>query len=264
VTARTLGLVPGGQRGSGVALDAWRQTHHWGAHSLALACYARGDRTAPRLVLVHGTPGSAQGWARYLLAPPPGCEVMAFDRPGFGASAPLEAVCSLAAQADAVQALLPDEERGVVLLGHSLGGTVAAAAAARAQPGRVRALVLLAAALDPALERVHPLQRLGAARAVRALLPRAIRNANAELMALGAELMALAPQLARIGCPVFIAHGSDDDLVPAANVRYLQSRLTGARHLHAEVVRGGNHFLPWEAEGLVRRVIAMALAEVRR
>ena len=45
-------------------------------------------------------------------------------------------------------------------------------------------------ALELALERIHPLQRLGAWTPVRALLPRAARNANAELLVLQDELQA--------------------------------------------------------------------------
>lgn len=215
--------------------------------------------TAPcavaRLVLLHGTPGSAAGWGSLLAAPPPGFEVLAPDRPGFGSSGPAHAVTSLEAQAAATAALLADDDRPTVLLGHSLGGAVAAQLAAT-RGERVHALVLLAAALDPDLERVHPLQRLGHWPAVRQCLPRAIRNANAELLALRSELSALAPRLAQIRCPVFIVHGTHDDLVPVANVRFAQRQFgTAARVL---LLPGRNHFLPWNAEAELRRVIAAA------
>jgi pimeloyl-ACP methyl ester carboxylesterase len=224
-----------------------------------IAFHRVGDPGAPRLLLVHGTPGSAAGWAGYLHAPPSGVEVVALDRPGFGASGPEAAVTSLAAQADAVAALLPDDRRAALLLGHSLGGAVAVRVAAD-QPERVRALILVAAALDPALERIHPLQRLGHWPPLRALLPRAIRNANAELLALAGELIGLAPALARVRCPVFIVHGMADDLVPVANVDYLRSRLRRASRVHTELLAARDHFLPWTAEAEVRRTIAAALA----
>ena len=70
-------------------------------------------------------------------------------------------------------------------------GAIAARVAAE-QPRRVGALVLLAASLDPRLETVHALQRVAAWPLLRALLPRAIRNANAELIALRDELLELA------------------------------------------------------------------------
>jgi len=167
-------------------------------------------------------------------------------------------VTRLADQAAAVSALMPPDDRPVVLLGHSLGGAVVARVAAD-HPGRVGALVLLAASLDPALETIHPMQCLGAWPPIRALLPRAIRNANAELMALKPELQALDDVLPRITAKVVIVHGTDDDLVPVANVPFMQARLRGARCVEVVMLEGRNHFLPWNSEAAVRDAIRVAL-----
>lgn len=224
-----------------------------------LSVLRAGDPQGPLVVLVHGTPGAATGWADYLLAPPPGVELVAIDRPGFGRSGPEDAEPALARQAAAVLALLPADGRRVVLLGHSLGGPVVALAAAMA-PERVSGVVLLAASLDPALETIHPLQHVGAFAPVRALLPRALRNANAELMALRPELQALAPLLPAIRAKVVIVHGTADDLVPVANVPFMQAQLRGARCVKTVLLDGGNHFLPWNAMAQVRAAIDEALA----
>jgi pimeloyl-ACP methyl ester carboxylesterase len=210
------------------------------------------------LVLVHGTPGSATAWADYLLDPPAGLEVVALDRPGFGQSGPDGAVVSLDAQAAAVTALLPNDGRPVVLLGHSLGGPIVARVAAQ-DPTRVTALVLLAASLDPALEEIHPMQWVGAWAPLRAMLPRVLRNSNAELMALERELEALAPLLPRITAKVLIVHGTKDDLVPVANVPYMQTQLAGSRCVQTLLLEGRNHFLPWNSAEAVRDVVRQAL-----
>lgn len=222
-----------------------------------LGTLVAGDPRGPRVLLVHGTPGSAEGWTDYLLEPPPGVELVALDRPGFGRSGPDGALVCLAAQAAAVAALLPDDGRRAVLVGHSLGGPIVARVAAE-HADRVAAVVLLAASLDPALERIHRLQRIGAWPPVQALLPRSIRNSNAELMALRQQLVDLEALLPRVRAPVLIVHGSDDDLVPVANVPYLQARLSGARCLQTRLLPGRNHFLPWNAEHEVRAAIAWA------
>ena len=121
------------------------------------------------------------------------------------------------------------------------------------------ALVLLSASLDPAQEDIHPMQHVGAWGPVRWLLPRVIRNANSELMALKPELEALAPLLPRIHTRVLIVHGTQDDLVPVANVPFMQARLRGARCVQTVLLEGRNHFLPWNSEADVRKAIAMAL-----
>ena len=209
-------------------------------------------------MLVHGTPGAATAWADYLLQPPAGWEVVALDRPGFGQSGPAGAITTLAGQAAAVAALLPQDGRPVVLLGHSLGGPIVAQVAVD-HPGRVTALVLLAASLDPAQEAIHPMQHVGAWPGVRSLLPRTLRNANAELMALKPELEALALRLPSITAKVVIVHGTQDDLVPVANVPFMQARLTGARCVKTVLLSGRNHFLPWNSADVVRQAINQAL-----
>lgn len=253
----------------------WRHSLSSAETAGAPVSYLRnGPADARPLILVHGTPGSAAGWADYLADPPPGALVLALDRPGFGHSGPSGAVPSLAAQAAAVVALIDRVSRGhgggavgarasaapapVVLLGHSLGAPIVARVAADA-PDRVAAVVLLAGSLDPSLEIIHPLQRLAARWPVSALLPRVLRNANTELMGLRDELTVLAEQLPRIRAKVVIMHGTQDDLVPVANVAFMRSRLTGARCLHTVLLEGRNHFLPWNSPADVRRAMALAM-----
>jgi pimeloyl-ACP methyl ester carboxylesterase len=118
---------------------------------------------------------------------------------------------------------------------------------------------LLAASLDPAQEDIHPLQHLGAWAPVRFLLPRTIRNANAELLALKPELLALQVMLGRIKSKVIIVHGTRDDLVPVANVHFMQAQFTSAACLQTMLLPDRNHFLPWNSEDVVRQAIQSAL-----
>jgi pimeloyl-ACP methyl ester carboxylesterase len=158
VVLATVGCAPPGPASGEAAVEALRHRitvdERLGGH---LSYLRAGDERAPRLILVHGTPGSASGWADYLTDPPPGVEVVALDRPGFGESGPDHAVTPLADQAAAVVALFPSDGRPVLLLGHSLGGPIVARVAAD-HPERVAAVVLLAASLDPAQEAIHPMQ----------------------------------------------------------------------------------------------------------
>ena len=244
VALAAVGCAPPGPYSPESATDALRQQVMLDApQRQALSVLRAGNSQGPLLILVHGTPGSASGWADYVLDPLAGWEVIALDRPGFGSSDPDDAVTTLDAQAAAVAALLPAVGRPVVLLGHSLGGPVVAQVAAT-HPERVSAVVLLAASLDPAQESIHPMQWIGAWPPVRMLLPRAIRNANAELMALKPELVQLVDLLPRITSRVVIVHGTQDDLVPVANVAFMQAHLTGASCVKTILLEGRNHFLP--------------------
>ena len=253
------GCAPPGPKAARSATAALRQRVSLGAPLSAEVSYLlAGDPLGPRLILVHGTPGSASGWADYLIDPPLGLEVVALDRPGFGQSGPDGAMPGLAEQAAAVVSLFPADGRPVVLPGHSLGGPVVARVAAD-HPARVAAVVLLAASMDPAQEQIHPMQHVGVWAPVRALLPRVLRNANTELMALQAELQSLDLALPHIKAKVVIVHGTLDDLVPVANVGFMQDRLSGARCVETRLLEGRNHFLPWNAEDEVRSAVALAL-----
>lgn len=223
--------------------------------------YLRGGTPGGRRVIfVHGTPGEATGWADFLLHVPPGFEYFAIDRPGFGRTVPNAAEPSLERQALAIEPLLV-RRAGLfpILVGHSLGGPIIARVAAD-NPGRVAGLLILAGSLDPALEKVHPMQPLGEWWGIRSALPRSLRNANRELLPLQRELERLAPLLAGIRVPVSIVHGTADTLVPVGNVDFMKARFTGAAPLRTALLTDQNHFLPWEHRPTIERAIAALAA----
>ena len=239
------------------ALERLRRSVRLDDMDLTVSYLSAGDVAGTLVVMIHGTPGSASGWGEYLMDPPVHTQVTAIDRPGFGNTQPLVARTSLADQASAVAALIP-EGRQAVLVGHSLGGPIAAWVAA-AMPDKVKAIILVAASLDPGLERIHPLQPLGEWWPFRVLLPTKLYNANRELMALKPQLELLSDMLGRIRCPVIIIHGTKDDLVPFPNVAFMQEKITNAR-VETIVLEGANHFLIWNSSGVVRQAIDQALA----
>lgn len=120
---------------------------------------------------------------------------------------------------------------------------------------------MAAGALDPDLEDPHWAQPLGTHPPFSWLLPRAMANANRELLAYERELRALAPRLGEISQPVRIVHGVRDELVPYANVPFMQQALTGAP---VEITRLENagHFLPWTAFAILRTEINTLVARV--
>ncbi len=206
-----------------------------------------GDPSGRRVIFVHGTPGDAQGWGEFLLNPPPGFEYISVDRPGFGASGPKRAVTSLADQAAALVPLLVQRNGAwPLLVGHSLGGPIVSQVAAD-YPDKVGGLVIAAGSLDPALEKIQSIQWVGTWWPFRSILPRALRNANDELIALKPHLEALEPKLGAVRCPIFIVHGTKDELVPYANVPFMQKQFVAAP-VETVTITGENHFLPWRRQ----------------
>ncbi len=203
---------------------------------------AMGDEQGKRVIFVHGTPGSADGWADYLMNVPKGYYYIAIDRPGFGQSGQTPVV-SLELQAKAVGALLGEHEN--YLVGHSLGGPIAAKSLA-IYGDKIQGAVIAAGSLDPELEKIHILQPLGQYFPFRQILPTNLYNANIELMGLKPELQILQAQLTNIKQKITIIHGTKDELVPYQNVAFMQKNLTNAQ-VKIMTLDGLNHFLPWNS-----------------
>lgn len=101
----------------------------------------------PATLLLHGLGGFAESWRHTMVALAPHGTVIAPDLPGFGQSAKPRRAYTLAFFARVVDALLGalDVDR-VRLVGHSLGGGIAAAYAL-ACPARVERLALVGASV---------------------------------------------------------------------------------------------------------------------
>jgi pimeloyl-ACP methyl ester carboxylesterase len=233
------------------------------AGNCTLSYLEAGDPKGKTVIFIHGTPGEAGGWADYLMHVPEGFHYVALDRPGFGSSGPDDAVTSLGEQASAVAQLISHVSKSpVALVGHSLGGPIAAQTAVDF-PAQVEGLVILAGSLDPAQESVPLIQFIGDTWPISALLPRTIRNANREIIALKPQLEALAPRLAGITVPVTIVHGTADDLVPFANVSFMKLHMVGTRDMDVTEIKGQNHFLPWNAKPKVDAAITKVFSMMK-
>ena len=212
-----------------------------GVRDFNLSYLINGNPSGQRVIFVHGTPGDAAGWVEYLYNTPKDMEFIAVDRPGFGKTRPKRAVVSLDEQA---AVLLPLLESGngkpPILIGHSLGGPIVAAAAAN-YPDKVGAVIQLASAVDPGLEDVLFIQYIGNTPPISWLLPK-------ELIWLEGELNQLAEKLDRITQPVTIIHATDDSLVPYDNVPYMQKTFINAASLDVIKLEGVDHFLPWNSQ----------------
>jgi pimeloyl-ACP methyl ester carboxylesterase len=154
----------------------------------------------PVIALVHGLGSHAGHWlpAARLLARRH--RVVLVDLPGHGQSA-MPQPFSLARAAQALDLALGREgTEPLVLVGHSLGGLVAAAEACE-RPGRVRALVLVETALRP---QVEGRDRAAALEALREDYQRLVRDAyrafgrdSAQGEALYREVAAMDPAVVR-------------------------------------------------------------------
>lgn len=228
-------------------------------HKRTLSYVSTYPPVGTRILFIHGTPGDAANFARYLQDPLPDTEFVSVDRIGFGQSsrgpARFGALPIFRGQAQAIAPLLYSAVGGpVILVGHSLGAPIACELAAE-HPDRVAGLVVLAGSLDPELEPLYWYNYAGLIPGARWLVPKALLTANIEVFAARRETRQLASKLDRITCPVTIIHGKNDSLVPFDNTRYLADRLTSAASVRIIAIENEDHFIPWTQPTLIRAEI---------
>jgi pimeloyl-ACP methyl ester carboxylesterase len=213
------------------------------------------------MVLIHGLAGSTRWWDASLPGLARSFQVYAVDLPGFGDNRRTEpftlerAAEQLAAWMDAVEI-----ERASIV-GHSMGGYVAADFAARF-PERVNRLVLVDAVVRPY---EHPLREpvrgvLDTARTLpvrywRILLGDALRAGPATLHNATRAVLAadLRPRLGQINAPTLVIWGERDNLVPLEYGKLLAESLPNAR---LEVIEGAGHNPMWDRPDELNRLVA--------
>jgi pimeloyl-ACP methyl ester carboxylesterase len=256
--------------------------------SAAGIAYLRRDgrgQTTP-LVLLHGIGSNAQSYAPLLAALPPAIDAIAWNAPGYAASAPLaDRAPTPAHYADALARFIDALGlKHIVLAGHSLGCLFAANFAAR-HPDRVVAAALLAPAL-------------GYKVAAGAALPSFVQSRIDEIVALGPQAFAekraarlvhepegkpqvlagvrtamaavnpdgyvqavralsagdLLADCARIAAPTLVAVGTEDVVTPPANACAAHAALRHAAGYH-EIPDAG-HALQQEQPAAVANLLS--------
>ncbi len=213
----------------------------------------------PLVVLVHGSPGSADAFLSYLAdtALTASVRAVTLDRPGFGYTSDFgRPEGDLGRQADAVGAVadLLAPNKPVVLVGHSYGAPVIVKFAIE-HPQRVAGLILVAGSVDPDQE-AHPWWQAAVdVPPLRWLTPKSLWTSNREIILLEAELRKMAPAWSAIQCPVTLIHARNDRLVPFANVAFAQQMLANSVSLQTIELEKGDHFILWSRRDVVRQAI---------
>lgn len=224
--------------------------------------YARiGVDTLPMVLFIHGSPGSWDAFISFFADSTlyQRAQLVAVDRPGFGKSNLGEVECSLRAQAAAIAPLLKRSQSAhkPILVGHSLGGPVAARLAMD-YPRWIGGLILVAPSIDPDLEKKEWYRPLGNAFPIRYWLPPELRVSNQEILPLKGELQQMLPLWQTIRVPVTIIQGEEDNLVPAGNADFARRMLTHAP-VRIVMVPKTNHFIPWRRPDLIHDAILQQL-----
>ncbi len=221
-----------------------------------------GNRDADyRIIFVHGTPGEAEGYAGYLSHPglQQAAELISVDRLGFGLSHP-KIETSLKSQAESIIPLLNTDKK-VIVVGHSLGGSIAARLAME-QPVQLDSVVLISSSLDPSQEEPRWYNWVTDWPVINWFVPEKFLKANREIQGLASELELMLPLWENIQSRVHIIHGTQDKLAYFANAEFARNALKGKK-VSLNALPEGGHFILWEEVGLIVADLTRLMGENR-
>ncbi|TJY61032.1 alpha/beta hydrolase [Sinimarinibacterium sp. CAU 1509] len=203
-----------------------------------------------RILFIHGSPGSWEAWAAYLRDPALQRmgTLIAPDRAGYGRSVGA-ADPNMAAQGRLLAPLLGKGEASTIVVGHSLGGPIAAQLALD-YPGQVRAAVLIAPSMAPEYEHPRWYNLLGDTWIARWLAPDELLKSNAEMLPLREELQALMPRWSSLRVPTVVIQGEHDRLVDPRTADFAE-RVLPARWARIERLADAGHFVLWKQPQIV-------------
>lgn len=221
-----------------------------------------GDPDAQGLMFIHGTPGDWQAFRRYLVSTELQKEffMVSVDRLGWGQSIldKKNVNGDFELQAMSIVAVMnryPDKKW--ILIGHSLGASIAPKIALRA-PQQVSGLLLLAGSLDPKLGRPRWYNRLAATWLAKRLMPGALGRSNDEIMPLSRQLAIMSEEIAAtyLDVRLMVMQGGRDKLVSPRNARYVEKHWQEkfSQVTLIELPDAG-HFLPWAQSTIVLQKI---------
>lgn len=245
-----------------------------GVH-LAVARHRLGDvPTARTLVFLHDSLGCITTWRDFPLelGKAVGCDVLIYDRQGYGRSDPFgpepRKADYMHHEADVLNALL--ETEGIaqaVLFGHSDGGTIALLAAAK-HPQRICAVITEGAHVfveDVTLAGIRAAERQYATTDLRERLMRHHGDRTDALFHAWTRTWQasffrdwnITSEIAAVQCPTLVLQGVDDNYGTEAQVDAITSAIGG--HARKYMVPGAGHTPHREAPAVTRELVVAFL-----
>ena len=250
------------------SIDQHMQHHTIGFNDYQLHYVSIGEHSATPVVMIHGTPG---GWDtfKYVLGNTllqEQFQLASIDRLGWAQSSLseaspelLQAELSYQQQAKAIAAIIEQfsPKKKVILLGHSLGASIAPRVALD-RPDLIAGLMLISGTLNPELGGPRWYNRAAGIWPVSRMVSERMLRSNDEIMVLQRELNALFPVWSQLVVPTTVIQGTKDRLVSPKNAAFAREQL---KHLgeNLEIVEleKVGHFIPWEQGHIIERELLL-------
>ena len=214
------------------------------------------DTLLPTLFFVHGSPGSAMDFQRYMMDSTLNslANIISYDRVGYGPERTGEVLASLQEEVDLLHELLNGiDVSKVVMVGYSYGGTVVMASGLN-----YKKKIALAASVRGDLEPMFWAMNLYSWKLTRPMIPSVFRGASIEKFRHVTELSDYEKRWDISTSNVLSIHGKEDFIVPFENSTYLQD-LLGKSKFSLIPLEKGNHSLIWTNFELIKNELIKSL-----
>lgn len=200
------------------------------------------DTLLPTLFFIHGSPGTAMDFKRYLKDPTLNslANIVAYDRIGYGQENRGKVLESLEEEVNLLHQLIkPFKPSKIILVGYSFGGTVV-----MASEKEYMKKIVLAAAVRGDLQPMFWAMNLYQWKFSRPLVPLVFQGASIEKLRHVTELPAYEKRWNQSPSNVLSIHGKEDYIVPFENSLYLKELFEDDK-FSLIPLEEGNHSLIW-------------------
>ncbi|WP_425392474.1 alpha/beta fold hydrolase [Ekhidna sp.] len=229
-----------------------------GDRNMHYAYIDRGKSTL--IVLIHGSPGSWNAFINFFEKDSliMDFDILAVDRPGFGNSDFGEPEPSIEKQAFLVNEVLKEfPSKNKILVGHSLGGPVAARMGMDF-PDDYTGMILVAPSIDPKLEEDEWYRDAIDTKVGAFFTPKEFEVSNSEILTLRNELTTMLPLWSKIKIETIVIQGTADSLVPKENADFAKQTLPDSL-IEIVLLEDVNHFIPWtHPEEIIKAIRRLA------
>lgn len=207
------------------------------------------------LVFIHGAPGRADDFGRYLKnkSLTSKVSVLSIERLGYGSEKGKEEN-DIGLHGEAIRSVLNDwveqvgEPQSFILIGHSYGGPIAAYTAIQDKSNIVD-VILLAPAISADLEPMKWYSRWAQSKVIYSVLSSSLKVATDEKANHANSLREIEDDWQNIEVPTTIVHGKEDGLVPFGNLDFVVKNWPSK--VNTVILEKKGHLFPFTDEEIV-------------
>lgn len=215
------------------------------------------DTTLPNLLFIHGSPGSAMDFERYLKDSLLNLKanLITYDRVGYGIENSGK-IQDIAFEADLLNSITDNFDASkTILAGYSYGGPIALAS-----NKKYKKIVLFAPAVYSEVEPMFWFLNFYKFPLTRWMMPKALKTASKEKLQHPDDLKNFEQHWSDNPSPIYVLHGDKDWIVPIENSTYIQQQFDET-NFELVVLKDASHDLIWSRYSSIKNELLKVIEE---